>query len=85
MLNWKTVTGAANPKFLVKGTELSVTLCGEHSRFQICEIRCLDADGNPDRRYAIRDAETVSDADVRAKIRPKIVAWLARVDEAIAF
>jgi hypothetical protein len=79
MLNWKTVASAANPTFL------SVALCGEHSQFQICEIRCLDADGNPDRRYAIRDAETVSDADVRAKIRPKIVAWRTTVDEAIAF
>jgi hypothetical protein len=56
-----------------------------NSRFQICETRCLDGDGNPDRWYAIRDAETVSDADVRAKIRSKIVAWRTTVDEAIAF
>ena len=76
MLNWRTVTHSQSSKFLVKGTELSNAIVpGTSSRFQLCEIRSYDADKNADRRYAVRDAATVSDEDVRNGVRPRIVKW----------
>jgi hypothetical protein len=61
---------------MVTGTELSRTIVpGTLSRFQICEHRSYDIDRMPDRRYAIRDAATVSDEQVREGVRPRIVQW----------
>lgn len=88
MLNWRTITPAHDPKFLVRGTELSVAIVpGHHSRFQICEIRTyirLDNGYECDREYAIRDADKVSDQDVREGKRPPIVGRFASLDEALA-
>lgn len=53
----------------------NATVPGTLSRFQICEIRAYDADGHADRRYAIRDASTVTDAQVREGKRSQIVEW----------
>jgi hypothetical protein len=72
--NWRTLIGSANPKFMVKGHELAVTLYGEASRFAVYEVRSLEADGYCGTRYRIRDAETVSDADVRAGKFAQVVA-----------
>lgn len=84
-LNWRTVTGSRHPQFLVNGTELSNALCGRNSRFQICEIRCRDEERYPDCWYAVRDAESVSDAEVKAGKRPPIVARFRGLDEALKF
>jgi hypothetical protein len=75
MLNWRTVTTSTDPRFLIKGTELANAICGKHSRFQICEVRRISADGFPDRMYAVRDADTVTDAQIKAGVRPAIVKW----------
>jgi hypothetical protein len=80
LLNWRTVTHSQSDRFLVSGSELSVALVpGTLSRFQLCEIRTYDrGEAFPHgRRYAIRDAATVSDADVREGKRPAIVKWFA--------
>ena len=84
-LRWHTVTGSRADNFMVKGTELSVALCGAHSRFQLCEIRAYDAERNADRTYAIRDADTVTDAERKVGKRPSIVAWESDLDAAIAY
>ena len=73
MLFWRSLCGPYDPKLLVKGTELSVALTGKNSRFAIYEVRSRDADGNADLTYRVRDAETVSDDDVKNGVRPKIV------------
>lgn len=85
MLNWRNVTPSNSTKFLVKGTELNVALCGPLSRFQICEVRAYDAERNADREYVVRDAHTVSDADVRAGKRPAIVARFTDEYDAINY
>lgn len=82
MLNWRTVTTSTDRRFLIKGTELSTAICGKHSRFQICEIRRIAADGFSDRVYAVRDADTVTDAQVKAGERPAIVKWFDSDQEA---
>lgn len=77
-LEWRTVTHSQSDKFLVRGTEITNAIVpGTLSRFQICEIRTYDR-GDPfphGRKYAIRDAATVSDAQVRDGKRPEIVHW----------
>lgn len=76
MLAWRTVTHSQDSRFMVTGTELSRAIVpGTMSRFQICEVRSRDSEGHADRRYAIRDAATVTDAEVREGVRPRIVEW----------
>jgi hypothetical protein len=58
----------------IKGTEFAQAIVpGTLSRFAICETRALAADGSPDMLYRLRDAQTVSDADVARGIRPHVV------------
>ncbi|PKA40440.1 hypothetical protein CWR43_28080 [Rhizobium sullae] len=84
-LKWRVVTHSRDNKFMVKGTELNNAVYGGLSRFQICEHRSYDADNNADRRYVIRDAETVTDADVRSGKRPDVVAGFDTLDAAMEF
>jgi hypothetical protein len=72
--------GPYDRKLFVKGTELSVAYFGPNLRFAAYEVRCLDADGQSDRRYVVRDAETVSD-DVLAGKRPSIVGQTSSYNE----
>jgi hypothetical protein len=85
MLNWRTITSSTSPKFLVKGTELATAQYGPHGLFQLCEVRTLGADGFPDVRYVVRNALTVTDAEVREGIRSRIVHHAATLDDAIAY
>lgn len=75
---WRTVTPSNDSRFLVRGTELSVMIVpGTLSRFQLCEVRTYET-GEPfphGRKYAIRDAATVSDEQVREGKRPAIIKW----------
>ena len=85
MLHWHPLVTSYDQKFLVKGTELSMAIVpGHRSRFAIIEVRCLDADGHSDRLYRIRDAETVTDDEVRMRVRPHIV-FEGGFDEALAW
>ncbi|AKF13634.1 hypothetical protein PHIN3_371 [Sinorhizobium phage phiN3] len=97
MLNWRTVTPSRSPSYEKNGTELECAIVpGTRSRFQVCSIRksryvkdSRAADGygyvELDCTYVVRDAETVSDADVKAGIRPKIVFDCKTLDEALKF
>lgn len=78
MLDWRTVTHSQSDRFMVRGTELSKAIVpGTLSRFQICEMRTYDRDDQfpHGRNYAIRDAATVTDAQIREGKRPAIVKW----------
>lgn len=82
MLNWKTLVGSNDPKRYVKGTELEVAFPeGFQHRFAIYSVRTLDRDGTCDARYRVRDASTVSDADVRSGKRPAVVIEVDTLDQ----
>lgn len=89
MLNWRTVTNSRDAKFMVRGTELSVAIVPDTlHRFQLCEIRTVirgDEGIEYDREYHVRDAHSVSDAEVRDKVRPRVVAKFASEAEALQF
>ncbi len=85
MLNWRTVTPSSSPRFLVKGTEIACALAGQFSRFQIVEVRTREADGYAGTAYSVRDADTVTDAQVKDGMRPKPVFFSSSLDEAVAF
>lgn len=75
---WRTVTHSQSDKFMVRGTELSVMIVpGTLSRFQLCEMRTYDrTDPFPyGRNYAVRDAATVTDEQIREGKRPAIAKW----------
>lgn len=83
-MNWRNVTPSNSTRFFVKGTELNNAIVpGTLSRFQICEIRCYDHERQADRRYAVRDAETVSDAQIHKGKRPEIVKWFDDENSAV--
>lgn len=85
VLAWRTVTPSNSHKFNVTGTELSVAVFGQQSRFAVYECRCWSADGFPDREYVVRDADAVSDADLAAGKRPPIVGRTRDYDNLLAF
>lgn len=84
-LKWNSVTSVYDPKYNVKGTEIANALCGGHSRYQICEVRKRDADGFMAVDYVVRDAHTVSDAQVKDGVRPAIVGRTDDVEKAVEF
>lgn len=74
---WRTVTHSQSDRFLIRGTELSVMIVPDTMhRFQLCEMRTYDrGEAFPHgRNYVVRDAATVTDAQVREGVRPAIVA-----------
>jgi hypothetical protein len=83
-LNWRSLP--YDPaKFLVKGTEIAQAIVpGTLSRFAIVETRALDASRMPALVYRLRDAATVSDAQVKVGERPHIVGVYAEPDQAVA-
>jgi hypothetical protein len=71
---------------MVKGQELSVAIVPDClSRFAISEVRVYNPDGFPDRAYAVRDASSVSDAEVRAGKRSRVVARFPDEAAAVAY
>lgn len=86
-LNWQSIVTSYDRNYMVKGTELARALCGPNSRFAIYEVRTLavDPDGKrySDVQYRVRDAETVSDNQVRHGVRPKIVYTGDTLDAAL--
>jgi hypothetical protein len=72
-LVWRTLPGATGPKALVKGTALArAVVPGTRHRFVAYEVRAIGAQGEPDVRFIVRDAEAITDADVRAGKSPPI-------------
>jgi len=91
-VNWRTLIRSSDPRFLVKGAELEVALVGPASRFALYCVRTLvpALPGSRDRfdldlGFVVRDAETVTDAQVRDGVRPAIVGRFSTLDEALAF
>lgn len=83
-LDWRSLPYKSGAD-LVKGTELAVALVpGTLSRFAIYETRGIDEARLPCLVYRLRDAETVSDADVRQGVRPRIVGTYAEPEQAIS-
>lgn len=92
MLDWRTLPQKNRDAAFVKGTEIDVCFPdGFHHRFAIYSVRCLGRDidqyGKPvtlyDVFYRIRDAETVSDAETRDGVRPRVVGEFITLDEAL--
>lgn len=74
MLTWRTIVSSRDPKYTVKGTELAcAAVPNTMHRFAVYEVRTLEADGGLGVKYRIRDAQTVTDSEVRAGVRPRIV------------
>lgn len=85
-MEWRSITPSNSPKYMVKGTELNQAIVPDcMSRFALVEVRTYDAEGNADRGYSIRDAHTVTDADVAAGKKPKQIAFFNFEDDAINF
>jgi hypothetical protein len=83
--DWRSLIGSRDPRFTVKGHELAYRLYGDQSRFAIYEVRCIEKDGHLGVFYSVRDAQTISDAELKAGARPKIVAYGLAYGEAEAF
>jgi hypothetical protein len=72
--DWRSLMDSRDPKFLVKGSELSQTIVPHtQSRFAIVETRCIESDGQLGVMYRVRDADTVTDAQIKEGKRPAIV------------
>lgn len=81
MLQWRTLTPSRSRASDIKGAELSAAIIpGTLSRFQLIAVRAYDAERMPEQVYVIRDADTVTDAEVRAGVRPAVV-WRGRNEE----
>ena len=71
---------------MVKGTELNQAIVpGNLSRYALVEVRTYDKDGHADRGYSVRDAATVTDAEVAEGKKPKQIAFFNFEDDAINF
>ena len=85
MLDWRTIRNSRDPKFMVKGHELESCIpSGFLSRFRIVSVRTYDVDRYADVFYRVYDAETVTDADVRAGKFSQPVANFDTLEETLA-
>lgn len=88
-MHWRTITPSTSSQFLTKGAELACAVVPNTShRFMICEVRTIKRIGGEfefDRQYCVRDAASVSDAEVRNGVRPHIVARFDEPDAAVAY
>ncbi len=82
-LFWISVT--RGDAVLVKGTVLSQAIFGPHKRYMAQEIRSYDKDNFPDRYYVVRDAESISDRQIKLKVQPKIVFQTDDYDQLLTF
>jgi len=92
MFWWRTLCRDSDPKYLVRGTEIDCTFYGPMHRFMIYSVRALvpapewsDNRFELDFEYHVRDAESISDAQVKAGERPKVVARFKTLEEATRY
>lgn len=79
--DWQTICPSNSREHLVRGTELERAFVpGTASRLAIYTVRTYDRDGY-DVRFRVRDADKISDAEVRAGKRPPIIGEFATQDE----
>lgn len=96
--DWRTLIPSNDPRHVNRGSELEVSIPkGEpfRSRFAIYSVRVTGWERDPmapnggyaitDCTYRVRDAHSVSDAQVKAGERPKIVFEAATLDQVEAF
>jgi len=90
--NWRVLVNSREPSHWERGTEIEVSLPnGFRSRFAVYSVRtsrwakdvgCINGGFvEYDCRYRIRDSETISDAQVKAGVRPDVVAEFASLDD----
>lgn len=91
MLDWEILIKPNQSDYLVKGKELArarivspLPVWARH-RFYIYEVRQLDKDGMPGIGYHVRDAETVTLAEVKDGARPKVVFRNISLHQCIEF
>ena len=91
MLQWRTVTPSNDPKFMVDGYVLAAAYVpGTQSRFLVEEVRCrvrdaVDGQLYSSTTYRVRDAATVSDADVAAGKSSRVVYRSDDMDLCVKF
>lgn len=91
MLQWRPILTSADPKFMVKGHVLASALYGPQNRFLIEEVRAMVDDASCFEGYymgvcyRVRDAATVTDAQVRAGQHSKIIGQMETAQAAMAF
>jgi hypothetical protein len=89
VIAWRSITPSTHSAFMVKGTELSFGIVPDTChRFGISEVRAFVMEGGelvPDRLYHVRDAQSVTDEEVRNRVRPRIVATFSSDLEALAY
>lgn len=96
--DWRTLIPSNDPRHVKRGSEIEVSIPkGEpfRSRFAIYSVRVTGWEKDPmapnggylitDATYRVRDAETVSDAQVKSGDRPKIVFEAPTLDQVEAF
>jgi hypothetical protein len=82
-LEWQTLAVPPGHE-LVKGTEIAMAYVpGTQKRFAVCETRTVEQDRSLGMCYRLRDAATVSDADIRSGIRAKIISVHACPEAAV--
>ncbi len=81
-LFWKTLVPGRDKRFNVKGTELSGAIL-PNPRFAVYEVRSLESDGMPSVFFRVRDAETVTDAEIRDGIRPRVCREATTLEAAL--
>ncbi len=85
-VNWKVIRDHRDPHFMVKGYVLAQAIYPDSGhRFMIEEVRAMNADRSMGIRYYIRDAHTVSDVDLKAGIRSRVVAYVDTWPEVRAY
>lgn len=85
-LCWRVVLGRDDPKYMVKGHVLATAFApGTHSRFMIEEVRRMNADRSMGVAYRVRDAATVSDAEVRDGKMSKVVFYADTIDDCLSW
>lgn len=87
-LRWRTLVRERDHAFFVKGSELANAIVpGTSHRFMLCEVRAYPTGdyAEPDREYCVRDAHAITDAQVRDRVRPPIVARFGTEAEALAW
>lgn len=77
-LRWRTLVTERDSRYWVRGTELATAIVPDtRHRFQLCEHRTVLRHGEHaeyDREYLVRDAHGVTDAQIRDRVRPPVVA-----------
>lgn len=85
-LYWRVVLDPNDSKYMVKGHVLSTAFVPEtNSRFMIEEVRCMYADRTMGVNYRVRDAATVSDAEVRDGKMSKVVFYADTIDDCLSW